>query len=106
MEVRDQIISILLDLIISAYVLLALSLIGRAILNSRRQNRPRSIRQMGQSRTDSDYRAIFRKRGWLNRWLPMKSEMNLPGGPRNIKATVSTDAIVQTGKSMFTRIGH
>jgi hypothetical protein len=89
MEVRDRIISILLDLTISAYVLLALSLIVRTILDSRKQYRPRSIRSTRQSRVDSDYYAVFRERGWLNRWLPAKSEMNLPAGPRNIKAARS-----------------
>lgn len=105
MEVRDRIISILLDLTISAYVLLALSLIAGAILDSRKQCRPRSIRSKGQSRTDSDYRAIFRKRGWLNRWLPAKSEMNLPAGPRNIKAAMDSGFITTLAALGGTAIG-
>ena len=115
MEVRDRIISILLDLTISAYVLLALSLIARAILDSRKQYRSPSLRSKGPSRPDPDYRAVFRKRGWLNRWLPAKSEMNLPAGTRNIKAaTVSRDSAVRQAVSlsyrranpMFTCIGQ
>lgn len=106
-EVRDRIISILLDLTISAYVLLALSLIARAILDSGKQYRPRSIRSTGQSRVDCDYYAVFRKRGWLNRWLPAKSEMDLPAGPRNIKAaTVSRDSTERQAVSLSYRRAH
>jgi hypothetical protein len=78
MQIRERIISILLNVIIAGYGLLALQLIGQAIYNLRRKERNRRDSNRTTDESITDYRAALRKRGWLNTWLRQNIQSSDP----------------------------